>query len=735
MAGERNFLRVPPDSTGKRVRMKHTAQIHYSGKSTSENPSYLWTIGERYTIAGIGSCHLHGYWEQDNDSGILEVHLPQDSTYTNLSATVGGNIVDIDTGDQVALVAEQVDVFINVNHIVGYDNPEYAANVDRFGSLYTRFTEGPAELSALGSLKVSAGQTLASYQFQNNILPQNFSNTLLSGGSVTHDGGIKAAVISCPTTSGAKATHTSNFYHPYVNGSVNTSYMATRIGDSGKTNVVRSWGAFDATDGILFQLNGTALRVVHRYTFNGTTSNHSIEQADWNKDKLDGTGSSGVVLDVTQNNLYWVDFQNVGKGYARWGIIVGGEKIVCHEMAASMADQHNLLGNPHRPICWAQANTGASGSTSEMYAYGASVVTDNQELDYENRGDLRRFSTSGTIPSTSTSTTYFFTMSPNLYLANGDLNHSYYTPQKIKIAALDSTNDDDVKVEIRIFQKCQVRGQNFKPDAFSTTEFDTDGNHLGHGPEMFKQVISGVDEINVSQYLNDLTNTVHNSSEAETAVRTQLLTSITNASPAIITVGTNPLTGQTRHLFDDLDPVTIENVTQPDAAAALNNNQYYLSYTSSSKAALYSVLADLQDDRATRVLTVDSTLNVAVDDTITIDGTYTATVVAFDASTIEIAGRSSLLIDGVTAVPFTTTSGGSGTVSSVAVSASTHYPKDYDTYLKAVDGSGWAAAATDGDITGQPPSQPAWTFMARHLTTKSNDTSVRWTVYFKENIQ
>jgi hypothetical protein len=31
MAGERTFLRVPPDGAGKRVRMTHTAEIFYTG--------------------------------------------------------------------------------------------------------------------------------------------------------------------------------------------------------------------------------------------------------------------------------------------------------------------------------------------------------------------------------------------------------------------------------------------------------------------------------------------------------------------------------------------------------------------------------------------------------------------------------------------------------------------------------------------------------------------------------
>lgn len=731
---DKRFTRVPPESTGDRMYVVHAAEIQFTGAPGG----YNWQIGERYTISGAGgptmSVHLHGV-QGSGTSGHLSVHYSKTDKYNEVQPIAGQSITDPD-GLSVGSVVAAYDIYTPAQHIMGWDNPEYGVNVDRFGALYTRFADGPAELSAAGALKASSGQTIASYLFQNNILPQNFSNTLLNGGTVTHDSGIKAAVLTCPVTDQAKATHTSNFYHPYVAGSVNSFYVATRIGDTGKTNVVRSWGAFDATDGVFFQLNGTALRVVHRFTFNGSTTTHVMEQDDWNRDKLDGTGSSGATLDVTQNNTYWMDYQFMGNGYARWGVLIGGEKIICHEMTTLMNTNHNLLGNPHRPICWAQNNTGVAASTSEMYAYGASVTTDNQELNYTNKGDLKRFSTSGSILAGSTSTTYFFTMSPTLYLANGDLNHSYYAPQSISVAAFeDSATDADVKVEVRIFQRCQMRGVNFVKDIYSETEFDTAGDHLGHGPEMFRQIIDGTGEIKIADYLNDLPNTVHNSSEAATAIRTQPITEITKAAPAILTVGANPLTGQSRHLFDDLNQITVEGVTQADAAAALNGNQYYLSYTDSNSAALYSVLADLRDDRATRVLSVDNTTNVAEGDTITINGIYTATVLAFGATTITIGGRSSLLIDGVTAGTFTTTSGGSGTVASVSVSSTSSYPKDYETHLRAVDGSAWAANATDGSISGQPPSQPAWTFMARVLSAKAVDTNVNWTILFKENIQ
>jgi hypothetical protein len=60
MAGERRYTRIPPESTGDRIYMGHTARIPYTGK----NANYNWQIGEFYTVDdGVGNTvtlHIHG---------------------------------------------------------------------------------------------------------------------------------------------------------------------------------------------------------------------------------------------------------------------------------------------------------------------------------------------------------------------------------------------------------------------------------------------------------------------------------------------------------------------------------------------------------------------------------------------------------------------------------------------------------------------------------------------------
>ena len=55
-----------------------------------------------------------------------------------------------------------------------------------------------------------------------------------------------------------------------------------------------------------FEQNGTDLRVVIRDDGSGSVVDSVVSQANWNVDKLDGTGASGITIDTTKDNIYFI---------------------------------------------------------------------------------------------------------------------------------------------------------------------------------------------------------------------------------------------------------------------------------------------------------------------------------------------------------------------------------------------------------------------------------------------
>jgi len=400
---------------------------------------------------------------------------------------------------------------------------------------------------------------------------------------------------------------------------------------------------------------------------------------------------------------------------------------------------NNPIASPNLPVCWSQFNNGAAGSNSEFYALGAGVYAEEDNINIREEAALRLFTNNYTYPSGSSSTAYIFGIQPTEVLQNGGENHSLYIPKSVDITATNASTEEDVYLEVRIFNSCIMRGTSYNSVSYSEVEYDTQGDHLAHNPEILRKVIKGNGFIDFDEYLFGIQNsTLFNRSERLTAKNKQAITGITNADPAVVTVGTNIWYGNTRHLFLDKQAILVENISPGDVATALNNNTYYLSLTGGSTTLLYTSSADIDDDRKPREanLTFSSGSLVSVGETLTFTGAGTATVTAFSNNTASLEGRTNAALDTGLAggTVWSGSSGANGTITSITQQSST-YPLDYETTLNAVDGSGWGSPAVDGNFEGIPPVSPNWVFMARPLSAKGFDIETRWNLSYKERTQ
>ena len=453
MSGERNFTRIPPDSTGKRIRLKHTAQISYNSKTAD----YDWKIGRDYTLGTSGwTVHVHDVFEETSTSGLLEVHYNKTATYTNLNPAVGEAINDPDTGSQVALVVASTDVFINSNNIIGYDNPEHGLDIDNFGAANVRFSEGQPQLDAFGKLRTSGATLLGDYVFNTGLLPNDFTNTTSkTGASITWNANFHAAVLTLDGNAADEIiTQTSNTYHHYFPGSSQTFMGTVALGDTGATNLIRAWGMFEGRNGFFFKQDGTELNVTIRSDTSGSPVDLDIPQSDWNVDKLDGTGRSQMTIDVTKDNLYWMDVQWLGAGRVRFGVFYNGQRIVCHEHYHGNNYVPPVTGTGSLPVCFVQKTNGtAIGSSHSMNVYCAAVYTESEiePVDYGIPG--RNSTPTLIIPSTAEpADDYVATvMRPAATYADGSTNRAIYFPTSLSVCHHDTVTVDDIHTKVEIY--------------------------------------------------------------------------------------------------------------------------------------------------------------------------------------------------------------------------------------------------------------------------------------------
>ena len=352
--GARRFSRIPPESTGDRMYMVHTAEIEYNGKQaldTARGTTHEWKIGTRYDIGGaFGTVHVHGVYEKDNDSGILAVHYNKTAKFENTVPQAAATISL--EGDQKATVVAAYDEYIPTTNIMGYDNPEYGMDVDITGSAKIRFNEGQPQLDAWGKLRVSGATHLGDYVFgQEEKVTDNFATVGFDGGYTTWSNDRKSVRIgidpspAAPETFDAAAAFagmTSNTYHHYFPGSSHLYMSTCALNNPTQTGSTRRWGMFDANNGFFFVLgtggsgatDNTGFCAVIRSNASaaiaGRGKDFIIPRSEWNGDKLDGTGDSQETLDLSKDNIWWIDVQWHGSGRVRFGTYLDGQRIVCH---------------------------------------------------------------------------------------------------------------------------------------------------------------------------------------------------------------------------------------------------------------------------------------------------------------------------------------------------------------------------------------------------------------------
>jgi hypothetical protein len=132
------------------------------------------------------------------------------------------------------------------------------------------------------------------------------------------------------------------------------------------TDVAKYVAYGDASNAFYFTQLGTG--VIQFQIASGTGSGNQLAtQANWNIDKLNGSGVSGKTLNMTYDQILYIDFQALYVGRVRFGFVIDGVLCLAHEF-----DNANSLTTPYiqtanLPIRVGMTNTGAGTTTATMY--------------------------------------------------------------------------------------------------------------------------------------------------------------------------------------------------------------------------------------------------------------------------------------------------------------------------------------------------------------------------------
>lgn len=145
--------------------------------------------------------------------------------------------------------------------------------------LHDNQTDTDFSIAPFGELKVADLVHLIGGSHEGSTIDAiRWSTTLANGGTITISGGV--ATLRTNITADASALLNSLKIGRFLNGAHNIYVAGIRLGDTGIANNIRRWGVFDDSNGLFFELAGTAIGIVIRKngsdtritSFNGITA-------------------------------------------------------------------------------------------------------------------------------------------------------------------------------------------------------------------------------------------------------------------------------------------------------------------------------------------------------------------------------------------------------------------------------------------------------------------------------
>lgn len=239
--------------------------------------------------------------------------------------------------------------------------------------------DGP-NLDAFSRVRVSNTETIFALQHQysqagmqiergntgTGVLPAHIANTRM---------------MQLSATAGSGTSWIQSFmYCPYQPGRSQFIALTGVIG-AGVTGAVVDWGYFDLLNGAFLRQNGTSgLQVVIRSNTSGSPVERVVNQADWNVDKFDGTGKSGITLDITKAQILIIDLQFLGMGRVRFGFDINGSIYYVHQFLNANNLDVPYMQSATLPVQMLLTATSSSG-TKTCYSKCYSVTSEGGNLD------------------------------------------------------------------------------------------------------------------------------------------------------------------------------------------------------------------------------------------------------------------------------------------------------------------------------------------------------------------
>jgi len=329
-----------------------------------------------------------------------------------------------------------------------------------------------------GRLKVSNPYTVfdASHRYSQD---GDFDDVIVGSGSTS---GIitsqSTATLTIGSTSGCSYIRESKRVYKYQPGK-SLQCLQTFVFEAPKPNLVQRVGYASSENGVMLELNGSDLNIIKRTAISGVGTVVTVPQSEWNHDTLDGNGPSGVILDPSKIQILFSEFEWLGAGSVRVGVVVDGTFIIAHRFDHANTLNSVYMTTASLPIRYEIINTGNVGSASTLKQVCVSIISNG---GYEKK--VAPNTIARPQPLTGIGLTFQPLVSYRLAPERGDgiiLLHTYQT--------LPLSNN--INYEIAVIKNATLTGAAFSSSPSPNVYFDRTSTALSGGQIIHREYLAG----------------------------------------------------------------------------------------------------------------------------------------------------------------------------------------------------------------------------------------------------
>lgn len=229
-------------------------------------------------------------------------------------------------------------------------------------------------VDAFARLRTSNPFTLfdSSHRYADN---NKWETSVASSGAATFSANEGLVNLSVTADSGSKVYRETKRCFSYQPGK-SLLALNTFVMNPAKTGLRQRAGYFGAANGVFLELDGSTLSFVERSSVTGSVVETKVTQANWNNDRLDGTGESGLTLDISKAQIMWADIEWLGLGTVRLGFVINGVFIHCHSFHHANLITSTYITTASLPLRYEIENTAGTSGASTMKQICSTVISE-----------------------------------------------------------------------------------------------------------------------------------------------------------------------------------------------------------------------------------------------------------------------------------------------------------------------------------------------------------------------